>query len=593
MSQLQALRALTSLHDVAALLDFEPKYLAYILYKMPDATKYHSFNIAKRGGGIRQINAPCPQLKLLQSKLSNLLQNCAEEINLIRKFRDQLAHGFKRKRTIITNAVKHRNRKYVFNVDLQDFFGTINLGRVRGFFIKDANFMLAPKVATLLAKIACHENSLPQGSPCSPVISNLVGHVVDIHLCKLASKHGCTYSRYADDITFSTNRLDFPSCIARRVASQTHKWEIGDQLQEIVTSAGFTINPQKTRMQYDGSRQDVTGLVVNKKVNIRSAYRRRVRAMAHRLFMTGNFEFIRIIPDSQGILTPTKVTGNLDQMHGMLGHIDCVDRHNEEMESKRDSGSAKAKASANVALRSKQHLYRRFLLFKDFYCAQRPVIICEGKTDNIYLLHAIKSLVDLYPRLATRLANNKINVHIRILKTLDSSIGRVLRLGHGASDLARLIEQYFDEMQNFKAPGMTQPIILLVDNDTGADEVYKAIKRVSKKNPSKTDPYFHISGNLYVVITPLKQGAKQSEIEDCFDNSIKNLNLGGKTFNPDGKADSNVYFGKHILAQYVRENAATIDFSGFKGVFDRIIAAIQDYDSKLAKVAAPAGIAAI
>jgi hypothetical protein len=141
--------------------------------------------------------------------LSDLLQNCIEEINQRQKWKDQLAHGFKRKRSIMSNALKHQKRRYVFNIDLQDFFPTINFGRVRGFFIKDVNFMLHPKVATILAQIACYDNGLPQGAPSSPVISNLVGQILDIRLCKLASENGCTYSRYADDITFSTNKPDW------------------------------------------------------------------------------------------------------------------------------------------------------------------------------------------------------------------------------------------------------------------------------------------------------------------------------------------------------------------------------------------------
>ena len=117
-------------------------------------------------------------------------------------------------RSIITNARQHRNRRYVFNVDIQDFFGSINFGRIRGYFIADKNFQLQSKVATVLAQIACFENALPQGSPCSPIISNLIGHIVDIHLAKLAARVGCTYTRYADDLTFSTNKPTFPNQIA-------------------------------------------------------------------------------------------------------------------------------------------------------------------------------------------------------------------------------------------------------------------------------------------------------------------------------------------------------------------------------------------
>src|SRR6266568_1397940 len=225
MSQLTLLKAASTLREVAALLQFQPKALAYILYKKPPLTKYGSFDVPKRGGGVRKVNAPSTDLLLLQQRLSDLLQNCIEEINQGRKWKDQLAHGFKRDRSIITNATKHRKRRYVFNIDLQDFFGTINFGRVRGFFIKDRNFALHPNVATILAQIACYQNALPQGSPCSPVISNLIGHVLDIHLCKLASAKGCTYSRYADDITFSTNEKEFPSAIAHRVQGAPHRWE--------------------------------------------------------------------------------------------------------------------------------------------------------------------------------------------------------------------------------------------------------------------------------------------------------------------------------------------------------------------------------
>jgi RNA-directed DNA polymerase len=179
--------------------------------------------------------------------------------------------------------------------------------------MKDRNFALRPEVATVLAQIACYQNSLPQGSPCSPVISNLVGHLLDIRLGKLAFDTGCTYSRYADDITFSTNKPQFPSSIARLIPDQNHTWEVSQKLQEIVTRTGFAINTQKTRMQYRTSRQDVTGLVVNSKVNIRSEYRRTVRAMAHRLFMTGRFERIETVPvpDANGVLAPTKKEGTL------------------------------------------------------------------------------------------------------------------------------------------------------------------------------------------------------------------------------------------------------------------------------------------
>lgn len=197
MSRLASLKSATTLSELATLLQFKPAALSFILFKQPDAKKYTTFDRPKRTGGKRTIKAPIDALKLVQRRLSDLLQDCCDEINENKGRQDRIAHGFKRNRSIITNARQHRRRRHVFNIDLEDFFPSINFGRVRGFFIKDKDFELHKNVATVIAQIACHANSLPQGSPCSPVISNLVSHPLDVHLVRLASTEGCTYSRYA------------------------------------------------------------------------------------------------------------------------------------------------------------------------------------------------------------------------------------------------------------------------------------------------------------------------------------------------------------------------------------------------------------
>jgi hypothetical protein len=94
----------------------------------------------------------------------------------------------------------------------------------------------------------------------------------------------------------------------------------------------------------------------------------------------------------------------------------------------------------------------------------------------------------------------------------------------------------------------------------------------------------HVDGNIYVVLTPFNAGGK-SIIEDCFAPAIRNLNLGGKTFSPNNNADSSLYFGKHILSQYVRDNAAKIDFTGFAVLLDRISEAIEAHKAKQAVAA--------
>ena len=203
MSRLAKLKAASSLQELGPLVGYTAKGLAFVVHGIPDSAKYTDFSIPKRSGGTRTISAPCEELKRLQSHLAKLLEDCIAEINQARDQRkDTLSHGFRKKRSIMTNAAQHRGRRYVFNIDLHDFFGTINFGRVWRFFEKNHGFLLNSDIARTIAQIACHNQALPQGSPLSPVISNLIGHILDIRMAGIAAKAGCFYSRYADDLTF-------------------------------------------------------------------------------------------------------------------------------------------------------------------------------------------------------------------------------------------------------------------------------------------------------------------------------------------------------------------------------------------------------
>ena len=228
MSYLVKLQAAKTIVDVAALLGFKTSRLAYVLYSKDAPAKFRTFQVPKKSGGSRTIEAPNAMLKTLQRRLADLLQGCEQEIRV--KYGrhdggpapDVVSHGFVRNRSIITNAKQHRRRRMVLNVDLEEFFPSINFGRVRGFFVRDRNFALHPSVATILAQVACSGNHLPQGSPCSPVIANLIGHILDVHLVKLAGRNGCRYTRYADDLTFSTNKKEFPEPIAVKLDADGH-----------------------------------------------------------------------------------------------------------------------------------------------------------------------------------------------------------------------------------------------------------------------------------------------------------------------------------------------------------------------------------
>lgn len=576
MSQLKQLKAATTLSDVARLLEVKPGMLSFLLYKKPKAALYAKFDIPKRHGGTREIWAPDKDLKLVQHRLANLLQNCVEEINTSRGHvedgkRHGVAHGFKRKHTIMTNARVHVTRRYVFNVDLHDFFGMINFGRVRGFFLKDKNFALQEKVATVIAQIACHDNKLPQGSPCSPVISNLIGHVMDIMLVRLASATGCSYSRYADDLTFSSNKSKFSSRVARQDEDDKDLWLPGQGLKRLVAKAGFSFNDKKTRMQYRDSRQDVTGLVVNRKVNVPASYRYTVRAMVDHALKTGTFERIFKKVDAAGAETSFKRPGTNRQLIGMLSYIDQVDLFNRKL--REDNGLEPHDTSGRT------ELFRRFLYFDAFHAIGSPVIVCEGPTDNIYLRHAIKRLAPSYPMLA---AGAPPKLRVRLFKYGQRRTSEVTQLTGGVGGLCHLMKHYYADFTNkIKAPAPKYPVIVLVDNDAGANHIYGAISGITKKpRPTGKEQFIHVFGNMYVVPTPLGAGGAKTAIEDFFDAKTLSETLGTKTFSRAPKFDDTKHFGKAAFAREIVEKKADsipIDFSRFSDILDGVVAAIGDY----------------
>ena len=269
------------------MLGYAPRGLAFVLYKGPATGRYTSVGIPKRSGGSRTLHVPDEHLKRLQKALLDVLVACNEDIATEVGRADKFSHGFEKDKSIITNAWQHKKRRYVLNVDLEEFFPSINFGRVRGFFIKNKHFALNPDAATIVAQIACHQGGLPQGACTSPIISNLVAHILDVRLGKLAAAAKCTYTRYADDLTFSTNQKDFPPSIAFQVPGTAGDWVLSDALKNKIGSSGFVLNAKKTRMQCRPSQQTVTGLTVNEKVNIRAGYYKAARAMCHSLFQKG------------------------------------------------------------------------------------------------------------------------------------------------------------------------------------------------------------------------------------------------------------------------------------------------------------------
>lgn len=570
MSSLAKLKAAKSLDDVAELLGYKPSSLSYILYKIPDTAKYSEFEIAKRNGGSRKIKAPQPHLKALQRRLANLLYLCLSEIEKGGSPRRALSHGFARSLSIVTNASAHKRRRYVLNLDLKDFFPSINFGRVRGMLIKDKRFALEPKVATVIAQIACHDHSLPQGSPCSPVLSNIVAHLLDIRLVRFAREHKCTYSRYADDITFSTNRTDFPPDLAAPIPGSI-EWQLGSPLVSEIHKAGFQINDAKTRMQFRGSRQLTTGLLVNEKVNIRPEYYRTVRSMCSALFGTGTYFQMTPAPllgGNVGDPDVKELMTSIAPLQGRIGHI----YHVRNSVDRRESADKKKKATAT------RRLYHRFLFYKNFVGLEKPLIVPEGKTDTIYLKAAIAKLTKFHPELG-KIESGKLKLAIRFLNQT-STVHDVLQLGGGTGDFKFFMLRYKDLVSGYKHCPLSHPVILLIDNDDGANEVFSVAKQLGATGVSHTSkaPFYRIYGNLYLVKTPEIGPSGKTCIEDFFAPSVLGTKLNGKTFDPNKKHNEAGKYGKARFAEKViRPNVATIVFDEFAELLGRIISVIDDY----------------
>lgn len=588
MSSLERLKSATSRKDLAELLGYKPKSLAYILYKIKDEDKYTEFSIPKKNGGVRQIKAPIDQLKKLQRRLADLLNQCFDEINKKGKQKKSISHGFRKKHSIITNANKHKNKRHVFNIDLEDFFPSIHFGRIQGFFLKNEHFQLEPEVATTIAQIACHDKVLPQGSPCSPVISNLIGHLLDIRMVYLAKKAKCTYSRYADDLTFSTNKKEFSPKIAVKVNGNGNEWIPGEALEKEIEKVDFRINQNKVSMQNKINRQLATGLVVNEKVNIKREYYKKARSMCHSLFETGTFYIEKKVSDESEKLEevtaastsksesaektivksePDKfVTGTINQLDGILSFIYHVKKRH-------DTRKFTAKRYDPTAI---SKLYRQFLFYKHFFSLEMPLIICEGKTDTIYLRCALRQLIDKFPEFIEK-NEEGYKFKIRFLN-LSKNFKGVFSISEGTPGLASLIDFYQQYMKPFKVTGKKQPVMMLVDNDDGAKDIKGKLK-----DKDFTKPFIYHLENLYVIPVPLTGGVAKAAIEDLFEKSVLETVVNGKTFNHNDKIDPDKEYGKMVFAKKVVEaNQEKINFSGFAHILDRFKSVITDYNGKMA-----------
>jgi len=278
---INALQLCNHVEDFAELLGTKYSKIAHYYYNKNIRNYYVTFYVPKKSGGVREISAPKAQLKNLQSKIATLLLTLYNPVSA--------AHGFVQGRSILSNAKPHVRKKYVFNVDIQDFFGSITFPRVYG-LLKSPPYNIAEPIAATIAHLCTLNGALPQGAPTSPVLSNMICKNLDRQLHKLAINNRASYSRYADDITFSfSDPKDFVSegIVSFSTGNGNYSAGIGTELNRIIADNGFKPNPVKTRLQDRYERQVVTGLVVNKKVNVPREFIRKTCAMMHSIEQYG------------------------------------------------------------------------------------------------------------------------------------------------------------------------------------------------------------------------------------------------------------------------------------------------------------------
>ncbi len=272
--------------------------------------EYHHYLIPKKSRGHRQIDAPNQTLKKIQKQLNRSLQGiylCYKPISV---------HGFvihpiseKKAANIVENAMPHVGKKYVLNLDLENFFPSIKAKRIQDLF-NDWMFLFNENMVNVLTLLTTINGHLPQGAPTSPILSNMVCFQLDNQLRNWSELHQITYTRYADDLTFSSdNPIDAKLIL---------------DIRSIIVQNDFCVNEKKLRIRAKNRKQTVTGLVVNEKVNVDRKLMKKVRAMLHDLKMNGinsatqkHFELNRLASMNECQSFVDKLNGNI----GFIGQV--------------------------------------------------------------------------------------------------------------------------------------------------------------------------------------------------------------------------------------------------------------------------------
>lgn len=557
-------------NELADFLKIPRRKLTHILYVKKVENCYKTFEIPKKSGGMRKINAPLDDLKNIQLKLSRELCKYQEELWREKNISPNILHAFQTGKSIFTNAKIHRNKRYILNIDLNDFFNAFHFGRVRGFFIKNKDFHLPVEVATVIAQLSCYNGCLPQGAPTSPVITNLICNILDMRILKISKRYLLDYTRYADDLSFSTNNKKFLD----------YYEDFFDEIRNEITAAGFSINNKKTRLEFRDSKQKVTGIIVNKKLNIDRVYYKTTKAMAYNLYKNKEF-------------TINVETGTINQLEGRFSFINQFDKYNNKLYNTKHGFRE---------LNGREEQYRRFLFYKYFYYNSKPLIVTEGKTDILYIKAALKNMYNDYPELIEKDEHGFYNFKISFLRRNDR-INYFFGVGQDGADSMQNLFKYFSPEKS-KEKGFIDyysyfnnlcgylpinPIVLVFDNELENKKkpLSKFINYIGFTENDKKDLekilYANIksNSNLFLTTFPLVENKKECEIEDLFAKSVLEVKINGKKFTRQDKYDNSQYYGKDMFSKYIINHYNEIDFTNFKPLLNNIKRILELYNESI------------
>jgi retron-type reverse transcriptase len=222
-------------------------------------TKYYRTFIIRKGTKKRQIMAPRVALKVIQTWIACYLSTAIKSHDAV--------YGFIPGRSSVLAAKVHCGAAWVYSLDIENFFPSTPATKV-----KEAlnSIGYSDHASGLISDLCCYAGFLSQGSPASPVLSNLVFRNIDIELGRIAESFGCRFTRYADDIVFSGHGAT-PDGLCERV-------------RNILTSSGWRIAAQKERLSKLPHRLKVHGLLVHgQNPRLTKGYRNRIRAIEHLL----------------------------------------------------------------------------------------------------------------------------------------------------------------------------------------------------------------------------------------------------------------------------------------------------------------------